>query len=121
MMYLIVIFFILELFAAVTVCVFVSAIDKKINVLSENFKVNRHTLKFKLRAVYDIANTTKNYVLCQKRYFIKKRKEFLRNMLRSTLMTILLFFFRKTSLKKKFLYLELALIIYDVFKSDCTV
>ncbi len=121
MIYLIVIFFILELFAAVTVCVFISLLDKKIKVLSEKFKVNRHTLKFKLRAVYDIANTTKNYVLCQKRYFIKKRKEFLRNMLRSVLMTALLFFFRNTSLKKKLLYLELALIIYDVFKSECTV
>ena len=121
MIYVIVIFFILELFAAVTVCVLISALDKKVNVWSENFKVNRHTLKFKLRAVYDIANSTKNYVLGQKRQFIRKRREFSINILRKILITFILFFFRNTSLKKKILYMQLVFMIYDLFKTDCTV
>ena len=114
MSYIFVIFFILELFAVIVLCAGIMHIDKKVNALTERFKVNRHTLKFKLRAIYDVASSFK----CQMK---QQQREFFRNIIKGTLVGILLFFFKKTKFKKKILLAELLLVMYDTFRADCLV
>ena len=119
MSYIFVIFFILELFTVIVLCAGIMHADKRVNALAEKFKVNRHTLKFKLRAVYDVANTFKCQMKQQKREFLKRRREFYRNLIKGALVGILLFFFKKTKFKKKILLAELLLVMYDTFRADC--
>lgn len=121
MVYIFIIFFILELFAVTVLCSFIMQLDKKVNALSEKFKVNRHTLKFKLRAIYDVASTFKCQIKHQKRDFLRRRRQFYRNIIKGTLVGIMLFFFKKTRFKKKILFAELLLVMYDTFRADCTV
>lgn len=119
MSYIFVIFFILELFAVIVLCAGIMHLDKRVNSLAEKFKVNRHTLKFKLRAVYDVASTFKCQMKQQKREFLKRRRKFYRNLIKGALVGILLFFFKKTKFKKKILLAELLLVMYDTFRADC--
>lgn len=121
MSYIFVIFFILELFAVIVLCAGIMYVDKKVNALSEKFKVNRHTLKFKLRAIYDVASSFKCQMKQQKREFLRRRREFYRNVIKSALVGVLLFFFKKTKFKKKILLAELLLVMYDTFRADCFV
>lgn len=120
MIYLFVILFIIELFAVTMVCAGIMFLDKKVRNLTEIFKVNRHSLKFKLRAVYDVSNTLKIYIKAQKRYFIKQRQAFIRSIIQGFLLTMSLFFFRKTKFRNKILFVEFLLVLYDIFRADCT-
>lgn len=119
MIYIIVMFFILEFLLAVIVCCGIMHLDKKVNEISERFKVNRHTLKFKLRAIYDMSNKAKLSIRTKKQAFEQKRREFLRRMLKWALLTMSLFFFKKTKYKNKVLFVEFLLILYDTLRADC--
>ena len=119
MIYIIVMFFILELVLAIIACCGIMYFDKKVRALSEKFKVNRHTLKFKLRAIYDMANKFKLNIQAKKREFERRRREMMRSMLKWVLLTISLFFFKKTKHKNKVLFVEFLLVLYDTLRADC--
>ncbi len=121
MIYLFVIFFILELIVVSMLCYGIVVLDKKVIAISESFKVNRHTLKFQLRVLYDTANRFKLQVKCQKRELDRKRKLFIRKIIKSILISIALFFFKKTRFKKKILLVELLLVLYDTLRADCRI
>lgn len=121
MIYIFVIFFILELIVVSMICYGISVLDKKVRNLSEKIKVNRHTLKFRLRATYDIANKFKLWIRCQKRAFLMKRNRFIRRLLKGVLISIAFFFFQKTRFRKKILFIELLLILYDTLRADCKI
>ena len=121
MIYLFAMCFILEFIVVIMICYGIHSLDKKIIALSEKFKVNRHTLKFQLRALYDIANKFKVKVRCQKRILDEKRKAFFRKMLKGLIITITLFFFKRTRFKKKVLFIELLLVLYDTLRADCRI
>ena len=107
MVYIFVIFFILELIVVAMLCYGICLLDKKVVALSENFKVNRHTLKFKLRTAYSSANALKIWMKCKKRTMEEKRRKLIRKVLKSVLVSIALFFFQKTIFRKKILFIEL--------------
>ncbi len=119
MIYIIVMFFILELLLATIVCCAIMHFDKKVNSISENLRVNRHTLKFKLRAIYDMANKSKLRIKAKKQEFERKRRQFMRAMLKWALLTVSLFFFKKTKHKNKVLFVEFLLVLYDTLRADC--
>lgn len=121
MIYLFVIFFILEFIAVAILCGAIYVLDRKVIAISEKFKTNRHTLKFRLRALYDSANRFKLKVKCQKRVLEIRRKKFVRNLIKGLLVTIALFFFRKTRFKKKILFVEFLMVLYDALKADCRI
>jgi len=121
MVYIFVIFFILELIVVTMLCYGICLLDKKVVALSENFKVNRHTLKFKLRTAYSSANALKLWIKCQKRELDEKRRKFIRNFLKGTLISIALFFFKKTHFRRKILFVELLLVLYDTLRADCRI
>ena len=121
MVYLFVIFFILELIVVSMLCYSIYVLDKKVQRISENFKVNRHTLKFKLRAVYDSANKFKLWIRCQKRDFELRQRWFIRKIIKISLISIAIFFFQKTQFRKKILFIEFLLILYDTLKADCRI
>ncbi len=119
MIYIIVMFFILELLLATIVCCGIMHLDKKINAISERFKVNRHTLKFKLRAIYDVANKSKLRLIAKKQEFERKRRQLVRTMIKWALLTVSLFIFKKTKHKNKVLFVEFLLVLYDTLRADC--
>ena len=121
MIYLFAIFFILEFIVVLMICYGLYKLDKKVISISETFKVNRHTLKFQLRALYDQANRFKLKVKCQKRALDEQRRKFIRKIIKSILITITLFFFKKTRFKNKILFIELLLVLYDTLKADCRI
>ena len=121
MIYLFAMFFILELIVVTMFCYGIYLLDKKVIAISEKFKVNRHTLKFQLRALYDIANRFKLKVRCQKRILEEKRRMFIRKMIKGLLITVTLFFFERTRFKKKVLFIELLLVLYDTLRADCRI
>ena len=121
MIYLFVIFFILEFIVVSMLCYGIYLLDKKVISLSEKFKVNRHTLKFQLRVLYDNANRFKLKIRCQKRAIEEQRRKFLRKLIKGVLLSIALFFFKKTRFRKKILFVELLLILYDTLKADCVI
>lgn len=121
MVYLFAIFFILEFIVVSMICYGLYVLDKKVVAVSEKFKVNRHTLKFQLRAMYDTANRFKIKVKCQKRVLEEQRRKFVRRFLRGILISIALFFFKKTRFRKKILFVELLLILYDTLRADCRI
>lgn len=121
MIYLFVIFFILEFIVVSMLCYGIYLLDKKVISLSEKFKVNRHTLKFQLRVLYDNANRFKLKIRCQKRAIEEQRRKFLRKLIKGILLSIALFFFQKTRFRKKILFVELLLILYDTLKADCVI
>ncbi|MBQ3311903.1 hypothetical protein IJG72_07490 [bacterium] len=93
--------------------------DKQIRCLSERIKTNSHTLKFQLRALYDLSNKAKHWIKCQKRSYMKQRNNFLYGAIKGLIFSLLLFFFRNTKLKKKILLVDMAFVIYDIFKAGC--
>lgn len=121
MVYLFAIFFILEFIVISMLCYALYVFDKKIIAISEKFKVNRHTLKFQLRNLYDYANKFKLQVKCQKRILEEKRRKFFRKIIKGILISIVLFFFKKTKFRKKILFVELLLILYDTLRADCRI
>jgi len=121
MIYLFVIFFILEFIVITMLCYGIYLLDKKVIAISEKFKVNRHTLKFQLRALYDNANRLKITIKCQKRALEEKRRKFFRKLIKGILISITLFFFKRTKFKKKILFVELLLILYDTLRADCRI
>ena len=121
MMYLFIIFFILEFIVVSMLCYGIYILDKKVLALSEKIKVNRHTFKFKLRALYDMANKCKIWVKCQKREIEERQKRLLRSILKTVLISLALFFFQKTRFRKKILFVELLLILYDTLRADCRI
>ncbi|MBR2525226.1 hypothetical protein IKE67_02045 [bacterium] len=121
MVYLFAIFFILEFIVISMLCYVIYVFDKKVIALSEKFKVNRHTLKFQLRGLYDNANKFKLQVKCQKRALEEQRRRFFRKLIRGILISIILFFFKETKFKKKILFVELLLILYDTLRADCRI
>ncbi|MBR1680588.1 hypothetical protein IJ707_02230 [bacterium] len=121
MIYLFVIFFILEFIVVSMICYGIYVLDRKVIALSETFKVNRHTLKFQLRALYDTANRFKLKVKCQKRAIEEQRRLFIRKMIKGILISMALFFFKKTRFRKKILFVELLLVLYDTLRADCRI
>lgn len=121
MIYIFVIFFILELIVVSMICYGISVLDKKVLALSEKIRVNRHTLKFRLRATYDIANKFRIWIRCQKREFEAKRRDFIRGIIKGLLISIAIFFFQKTRFRKKLLFAELLLVLYDTLRADCRI
>ncbi len=121
MIYLFIMFFILELIVVTMLCCGIMRLDKKVNKLSEEIKTNRHTLKFRLRAIYDVSNRAKLWVKCQKRAFNKNRNNFIRGVARGLLLSIAFFFFSKKTLKKIVLFVDGLLILYDIFTAGCKV
>ena len=121
MLYLFVIFFILELIVVSMLCFGIYVLDKKVLALSEKIKVNRHTFKFKLRVLYDTANRCKLWIKCQKRNIEEQQRKFFRKIIKSLLIGLALFFFQKTKFKNKILFIELLLILYDTLRADCRI
>ena len=121
MVYLFIIFFILEVIVVSILCYGLYVLDKKVLALSEKIKVNRHTFKFKLRALYDTTNKCKIWVKCQKRELEEQRRKFFRRIIKSILIALALFYFKKTKFKKKILFIELLLILYDTLRADCRI
>lgn len=121
MVYLFVIFFILELIVVSMICYGIMVLDKKVLKMSEKFKVNRHTLKFRLRAIYDISNRGKIWIRCQKREFEIRRRKFFRGVIKSLLLSVAIFFFQKTRFRKKVLLIEFLLVLYDTLRADCRI
>lgn len=121
MVYLFVIFFILEFIVLSMLCYGIYLLDKKVISISEKFKVNRHTLKFQLRSLYDGANRFKLQIRCQKRALEEKRRQFIRKIIKGLMISMALFFFKKTHFRKKILFVELLLILYDTLKADCVI
>ena len=102
-------------------CYGIYVLDRKVLALSEKIKVNRHTFKFKLRALYDLANKSKLWVKCQKRGIEEKQRQLLRRIIKSILISLAFFFFQKTKFRNKILFIELLLILYDTLKADCRI
>ena len=102
-------------------CYALYILDKKVIAISENFKVNRHTLKFQLRGLYDNANKFKIQIKCKKRALEEQRRKFFKKLIRGILISIAFFFFKKTKFKKKILFIELLLILYDTLRADCRI
>ena len=121
MVYLFAIFFILEFIVVSVFCYALYKLDRKVIAISERFKVNRHTLKFQLRGLYDNANKFKLQVKYQKRILEEKRRTFFRKLIKGILISIALFFFKRTKFKKKILFVELLLILYDTLRADCRI
>lgn len=119
MIYLFVIFFILEFIVISMLCYGIYLLDKKVIALSEKFRVNRHTLKFQLRVLYDNANRFKLKIRCHKRAIEEQRRRFLRRLIKGLLISVAFLFFEKTRFRKKILFVELLLILYDTLKADC--
>jgi len=111
----------MEFIVVSMICYGIYILDKKVIALSEKFKVNRHTLKFQLRALYDTANRFKLKVKCQKRAIEAQRRIFIRKMLKGLMLSIALFFFKRTRFRKKILFVELLLVIYDTLRADCRI
>lgn len=121
MIYLFVIFFILELIVVTFLCSSIMTLDKKVNKLTEKFKRNRHTLKFKLRAVYDVSFRAKSWIKCQKRSFEKRRRQFLRGLFKGLLLSVAFLIFNKTKFKKSVLIIDLILVLYDTLRAGCKI
>lgn len=102
-------------------CYGIYILDKKIIAFSENIKVNRHTLKFQLRVLYDTINRLKLKIKCKKRALEEQRRKFLRKIIKSTLLSIAFFFFKKTRFRKKILFIEFLLVLYDILRADCRI
>ncbi len=120
MTFLINIFFILELFVAVVICLQIIKLDKKVNEMSELIYVSRHNLKYKLRSVMDSIQEIKRTVYRKKKFLLKKRKEMIDKIMQGLLFT-LMFAFLKKEHKKNILLFEIILILYNTYKADCKV
>ena len=121
MLYLIVICFILEFIVVTMMCCAILVLDRKVLALSEKINVNRHTLKFKLRVLYDTANRCKIWVKCKKRKLEEQRRRFFRKIIKTLLIWLALLVFQKTNFRKKILFIELVLILYDTLRADCRI
>ena len=119
MIYLFIMFFILELIVVTSLCCYIAKFDRQINKLTEKFKTNRHTLKFRLRAIYDMSNKAKLWVKCQRREFNKRRNNFIRGVIKGLLLSFALFFFNKKLIKRGVLLVDFVLILYDMFRAGC--
>lgn len=121
MIYLFIMFFIFEFIAVSLLCYIIFLFDKKVLALSEKIKVNRHTFKFKLRVLYDMANRCKIWVKCQKREIEEQQRKFFRRIIKSVLISLAILFFQNTRFRKKILFIELMLILYDTLRADCRI